>query len=120
MPQLGQNCIWCEALTDDSDVSHVLPECFGNRDAQVLPKGTVCRSCNNYFGAKIEPALVEDPMIHAICVTLRVVDPGDANVFRDQLFDQEHQPVAPPQRNLGLNLSVRNNALELGVSYEVK
>jgi hypothetical protein len=47
MTRLGKNCIWCEEPTNDSDVSHVLPECFGNRDAQVLPKGTVCRSCNN-------------------------------------------------------------------------
>jgi hypothetical protein len=104
----------------DSDVSHVLPECFGNFEAQVLPKGTVCRSCNNYFGSKIEPALIEDPRIHAICVILRVVDPGDANVFRDRLFDDKHPSVAPPQRNLGLNLTVRNNALELDVSYEIK
>ena len=120
MPQLGSNCIWCEGSVSDSDVSHVLPECFGNLDAQVLPKGTVCRSCNNYFGSKIEPALIEDPVIHAICVILRVVDPGDANVFRDRLFDDKHPSVAPPQRNLSLNLTVRNNALELDVSYEVK
>ncbi len=120
MPKVGQSCIWCEAPTDDSDVSHVLPECFGNLDAQVLPKGTVCRSCNNYFGSKIEPALVEDPMIHAICVTLRVVDPGDANVFRDRLFDHDHAPTAPPERNVRLNLTVRADALELEVSYEVK
>ncbi len=120
MPQLGEHCIWCEAATeDDSDVSHVLPECFGNL-SQVLPKGTVCRSCNNYFGAKIEPALVEDPMIHAICVVLRLVDPGDANVFRDRLFDEQHPPVAPPQRNLSLNLTVRDNGLELDATYEVK
>ncbi|MBI3780265.1 MAG: hypothetical protein HY278_04290 [candidate division NC10 bacterium] len=120
MPQLGESCIWCKAPTDNSDVSHVLPECFGNRDAQVLPKGTMCRSCNNYLGSKIEPALVEDPIIHAICVTLRVVDPGDANVFRDRLFDQDHKPVAPPQRNVQLNLTIRADALELEASYEVK
>jgi HNH endonuclease len=120
MPRLSENCIWCEEPTDDSDLSHVLPECFGNRGVQVLPKGTVCRSCNNYFGSKIEPALVEDPMIHAICVTLRVVDPGDANVFRDRLFDQQHRAMTRPQTNLGLNLTVRADALELEVSYEVK
>lgn len=120
MPQLSANCIWCEGSVDDSDISHVLPECFGNLDAQLLPKGTVCRSCNNYFGSKIEPALVEDPMIHAICVILRVVDPGDANVFRDRLFDGQHLPVAPPQRNLGLNLTVRDNGLELDVNYQIK
>lgn len=120
MPNLGDQCIWCEANVADSDVSHVLPECFGNLDAHVLPKGVVCRSCNNYFGSKIEPALVEDPMIHAICVSLRLVDPGDANVFRDRLFDAQHTPIASPQRNLGLNLRVQDNALELDATYQVK
>jgi len=120
MARLGDHCIWCESGVDDSDVSHVLPECFGNLDAHVLPKGTVCRSCNNYFGSKIEPALIEDPMIHAICVILRVVDPGDANLFRDRLFDEQHSPLAPPQRNLSLSLAVRDNALELDATYQVK
>jgi hypothetical protein len=120
MTRLGKNCIWCEEPTNDSDVSHVLPECFGNRDAQVLPKGTVCRSCNNYFGSKIEPALVEDPVIHAICVALRVVDPGDAHVFRDRLFDQNHTPVASPERRVGLHLTVHASSFELDVAYEVK
>lgn len=120
MTRLGTHCIWCEGPTTDSDISHVLPECFGNAGAQVLLRGTVCRSCNNYFGSKIEPALIEDPMIHAICVALRVVDAGDANVFRDRLFDEQHPPVGPPQRNLSLNLTVRDNALELDAAFEVK
>jgi hypothetical protein len=120
MKRLGKNCIWCGLPTVDSDVSHVLPECFGNRDEQVLPKGTVCRSCNNYFGSKIEPALVDDPVIHAICVAFRVVDPGDANIFRDRLFDQDHPAMAAPQRNVRLDLNVRSGAFELEVAYEVK
>ena len=97
MTRLGKSCIWCGGPTNDSDVSHVLPVCSGNRDTQVLQKGTVCRPCNNYFGSKVEPALIEDPVIHAICVAFRVVDPGDANVFRDRLFDQHHAPIAPPK-----------------------
>ncbi len=120
MTRLGKSCIWCGGPTNDSEVSHVLPECFGNRDTQVLPKGTVCRPCNNYFGSKVEPALIEDPVIHAICVAFRVVDPGDANVFRDRLFDQHHAPIAPPKHSVGLDLRVHSDAFELDVAYEVK
>lgn len=120
MTLLGKSCIWCKGPTIDSDVSHVLPECFGNRDAMVLPKGAVCRPCNNYFGTKVEPALIEDPVIHAICVALRVVDPGDANVFRDRLFDQQHSPIAHPKLSVGLHLEVHSNSFDLDVVYEVK
>src|ERR1700680_2893226 len=98
-------CLWCRGAVDATDVSHVLPECFGNRDQQVLPPGMVCRKCNNYFGSKIEPALTDDPVIHSLVVALRLVDPGDANVFRDRLFSTPHVPKEPVVRSLALTFN---------------
>jgi hypothetical protein len=118
MTRLGKSCIWCEGPTNKSDVSHVLPRCFGNLEGQVLPKGIVCGSCNNFFGTQIEPALDEDPVIRAICVAFRVVDPGDGKVFRDRLSDRDHVPTAPPVRTMDLNLRVNANAFELEVTYD--
>jgi HNH endonuclease len=118
MPQLGKDCIWCDGSTANSDVSHILPRCFGNLDAQVLPKGVVCRSCNNFFGTQIEPALDKDPVIRAICVAFGIVDPGDGKVFRDRLSDQDPVPTARPMRTMDLNLRVSTNAFELEVTFD--
>lgn len=113
-------CIWCNKPIEATDESHVLPECFGNSGAQVLPAGTVCKPCNNYFGSKIEPSLILDPMIHAICVLLRTVDPGDGNTFRDRLFDSQHPPHGKVNRLLKLNLSLASQAFDLDIEYAVK
>ena len=119
MPQLGKNCIWCEGSTaNNSDVSHVLPRCFGNLDIWVLPKGVVCRPCNNFFGTQIEPALDKDPLIRAICVAFGVMDPGDREVFRDRLSDQDSVPTALPVRTVDLNFTVSTNAFELDVTFD--
>lgn len=55
------NCIFCKELSDHSkSVEHIIPESLGNKN-NVLPKGIVCDTCNNYFSVKIEKPLLELP-----------------------------------------------------------
>lgn len=115
----GSNCLWCNKEVTESDESHVLPECFGNDGAQIIPEGVICKKCNNYFGSKIEPSLIDDPMLHAIAVATRVIDPGDGNAFRDLLFDHEHPATAPVVREINLDLKIANNTIELDVDYRI-
>ncbi len=95
-------CIWCHHKPPEIsfNLNHVLPECVGNENQHTLPPGIVCSSCNSYFGTKVEPVLLDDPIFHVIAVVLSLVDPDDMNVFRATLFDTTHQPVKPPQGNL--------------------
>jgi hypothetical protein len=113
-------CIWCNGDASDSDVSHVVPECFGNRDQQCLPKGVVCRKCNNYFGSKIEPALIADPILHAICVATRIIDPGDGNVFRDRLFDEQHKPTGSVDRDLKIDATLSGQHYSVDIGYAIR
>jgi hypothetical protein len=47
-------CIFCRCQSGDSrSVEHIVPESLGNT-RHVLPKGSVCDSCNNYFARKVE------------------------------------------------------------------
>lgn len=121
MLPIPMRCIWClrEPREVAFDESHVLPECLGNR-GQVLPPGVVCKDCNSYFGQKIEPVLLGDPLIHAMAVFLSLVDPDDMNVFRDKLFDSQHVPDQPPARDLNLHLDLRNGKFALDVGYTIR
>jgi hypothetical protein len=100
------------------DESHVLPECVGNQQ-KVLPSGIVCKPCNQYFGAKVEPALLADPLFHAIAVFLQVVDPGDMNVFRERMFDAAHPAVGKVNRRLDLNANIKDQSIGIDVSNTV-
>jgi len=115
-------CIWCHRKPPKItfNLNHVLPECVGNENQQTLPPGIVCSSCNSYFGTRVEPVLLDDPIFHVIAVVLSLVDPDDMNVFRDTLFDTTHQPVKPPQRNLNLSTHIAANQINLDVSYEIQ
>jgi hypothetical protein len=124
MPNLPipNRCIWChrEPPVIDFNLSHVLPECVGNQNQHTLPPGVVCRSCNNYFGVNVEPKLLSDPFFHVIAVVLSLVDPDDMNVFRNKLFDENHQPIEPPQRSLDLSAQVNENEISLDVAYAIR
>ena len=115
-------CIWCRGEPPNTtfDVSHVLPECVGNENRQVLPKGVVCKQCNSYFGSKVEPALLGDPLFHVMAVFLRIADPEDMNEFRDRVFDAEHPPVKSVERNLRYDIEVSPMDLSLNIQYEIK
>lgn len=52
-------CIFCKCNTENvKSREHIIPESLGNKE-HVLPLGTVCDSCNNYFAVKIESFLLE-------------------------------------------------------------
>jgi len=52
-------CIFCKQVSDASkSVQHIIPESLGNKDL-ILPPGTVCDSCNQYFAIKIEKPMLE-------------------------------------------------------------
>ncbi len=115
-------CIWClrEPPNTTFDVSHVLPECVGNENQQVLPKGIVCEQCNNYFGTKVERALLRDPLFHLVAVVLRLKDPDDMNEFRDRVFDAEHHPEGSVERKLHCDVEVSPRNMTLNIQYEIK
>jgi hypothetical protein len=119
---IPNRCIWCHGVPPkvSFDISHVLPECVGNENQQVLPKGIVCRDCNNYFGTKIEPILLDDPFFHVIAVVLGLVDPDDMNVFRNRVFDDSHKPLSPPNSSLSVHATVSKNELTLDVAYTIQ
>ncbi len=124
VPPAPNRCIWClrESPAVSFDASHVLPECVGNERQQVLPPGIVCKTCNNYFGTKVEPALLADPVFHVQAVFLRLVDPGDMNEFRDKVFDAEHPSAKTPERAMNLAVNIRGDTREIAmdVDYAVR
>ena len=105
---LPGRCIWCLRSAPDVafDVSHVLPRCLGNLSNDVLPAGVICRECNNFFGHKLEPVLLRDPLLHDIAVFQRIADPADMNEFRDRLFDDEHPAEGKVERDFHVELDV--------------
>ncbi|MCP4679606.1 MAG: HNH endonuclease [Deltaproteobacteria bacterium] len=54
-------CIFCKEYSLGSvSVEHIVPESLGNQ-SNVLPRGIVCDSCNNYFASKVEQPVLESP-----------------------------------------------------------
>lgn len=54
-------CIFCKHDSSSSkSVEHIIPESLGNK-SQILQKGIVCDSCNNYFARKVEKPVLEMP-----------------------------------------------------------
>lgn len=45
-------CLFCQSLGPYSTIEHIIPESLGNDD--LLLKGEVCDSCQNYFGQEVE------------------------------------------------------------------
>jgi hypothetical protein len=123
MPVLSppEQCIWCKRRRPQVkfDESHVLPECVGNKDQQVLPDGVVCSSCNNYFGTQVEPKLLADPYFHVIAVTLSLVDPDDMNVFRNRIFDEQHPPKDRLKTHLSMHADVSKSDISLDIEYSI-
>lgn len=59
-------CIFCKNDSSNSkSVEHIIPESLGNKN-QMLSKGVVCDSCNNYFGNKIEKTVLEMPYFKSL------------------------------------------------------
>jgi hypothetical protein len=54
-------CIFCKADSSSSiSVEHIIPESLWNTK-QILPRGVVCDSCNNYFARKVEKPFMAAP-----------------------------------------------------------
>lgn len=59
-------CIFCKNDSSNSkSVEHIIPESLGNKK-NILSKGIVCDSCNNYFGNKIEKNVLEMPYFKSL------------------------------------------------------
>lgn len=59
-------CLFCKADSSNSkSVEHIVPESLGNKN-QILSKGVVCDSCNNYFAHKIEKVVLEMPYFQSL------------------------------------------------------
>jgi hypothetical protein len=116
-----ERCLWCGRKSPDVvfDESHVLPECVGNQNQQVLPPGIVCKPCNSYFGSKVEPALLADPIFHVIVVFLQVVDPDDMKVFRERMFDAAHPAVGGVNRHLDLKIAIKDQKIGINVTHSL-
>jgi hypothetical protein len=59
-------CIYCKQPSDTSrSVEHVIPDSLGNEHI-ILPAGTVCDGCNNYFSRKVEAQFLNAPLVQLL------------------------------------------------------
>jgi hypothetical protein len=107
-------CIWCleaPSSTTFNSESHVLPECLGNEYQQVLPKGIVCDKCNNYFGTKLEPKLIDEPILDTIVGILELRD-------IDSQFTYNRSPSGI-RRQVHMTTVISANKFTLTTQYEI-
>ena len=108
-------CIWC--LKDPSSAtfsseSHVLPECIGNIDKQVLPKGVVCDECNNCFSGELEDRLIKEPILSTLVAVLGLRD-------KDSQFVYEHSPSGV-HRTAHIRAKVSASRITVITQYEIE
>jgi hypothetical protein len=112
---IPNRCIWClkepPSATFKSE-SHVLPECVGNIRQQILPRGVVCDSCNHYFGNKLEPKLIDEPIFSTLVGILELRD-------IDSQFTYTHSPSGI-HRTAHMSAEVSANRITLTTQYEIK
>jgi len=108
-------CIWCleeqPTATFESE-SHVVPKCIGNIKKQVLPPGVVCDGCNRFFGRKLEPKLIDEPILSTLVGILQLRD-------IDSNFAYEHSPSGV-HRIAHVEAKVSANRITLTTQYEIK
>jgi hypothetical protein len=113
--QIPYQCIWClrqpPSATFSSE-SHVLPECVGNKRQQILPAGIVCDKCNHYFGTKVEPILIDDPIFATIVGILQLRDKNSEFVY-------EHSPSGV-HRDIHVDANVSGNRVTVTTQYKIK
>lgn len=108
-------CIWCLEEPPNATFkseSHVLPKCIGNIEKQVLPQGVVCDKCNNYFGTKLEPKFIDEPILSTLAGILELRD-------IDSNFAYEHSPSGI-HRTAHMAAEVSANRITLTTQYEIK
>jgi len=115
LKQVPNRCIWCgeepPSVTFRSE-SHVLPECVGNERQQVLPQGIVCDGCNNYFGTKVEPALIDDPIFATVVGVLQLRDKKSEFVY-------EHSPSGV-HRDVHIDAKVSGNTVTVTTQCKIR
>lgn len=85
-------CIYClEESSSTKGVAHVVPEGVV-QNSMVLPKGTVCDSCNNYLGHELDSVLVAHPMLSVAIQALHLRGKGGRQ--RDKVGNVD-RTVAP-------------------------
>jgi hypothetical protein len=108
-------CIWClrepSSGAKFSSESHVLPECVGNIDKQVLFPGIVCDDCNHYFGGKVERALIDDPIFATIVGFLELRD-------KNREFVYEPSPSGV-HRNISVDANTSGNKVTVTTQYKI-
>jgi hypothetical protein len=108
-------CIWCleepPSATFGSE-SHVLPECVGNIAQQILPKGIVCDNCNQFFGRRLEPTLINEPILSTLVAILGLRDIGSQ-------FTYQHSPSGV-HRASHIAAEVSGNRIVLTTQYEIE
>lgn len=79
-------CIFCKQISDSSkSVQHIIPESLGNKDL-ILPSGTVCDSCNQYFAIKIEKPMLEMKYFQNVRFRNQIKSKKDRNIPYKTLF----------------------------------
>jgi len=108
-------CIWCleepPGATFDSE-SHVLPECVGNIAQQILAKGIVCDNCNQFFGRRLEPTLIDEPIFSTLVAVLGLRDIGSQ-------FTYQHSPSGV-HRACHVAAEVSASRIVLITQYEIE
>jgi hypothetical protein len=108
-------CIWCLEEPPNATFkseSHVLPKCIGNIEKQVLPPGIVCDRCNKSFGRKVEPALIDEPILSTLAGILELRD-------IDSNFTYAHSPSGI-HRIAHTEAEVSANRITLNTQYQIK
>lgn len=115
MKPIPNKCIWClgeQSSERFNSKSHVLPECVGNKRQQVLPAGIVCDQCNNFFGRRVEVALINDPIFEARVGILQLRD-------KKGEFAYNHSPLGV-HRVANMEAEISSNKVTLITKYEIK
>ena len=67
-------CIFCQSAAGTfKSVEHIVPESLGNfSDRHLLPRGTVCDKCNNYFASSVEGVVLDHTSFRNLRAKYRV------------------------------------------------
>ena len=97
-PVPGQ-CIWCRKPIDaligsQTDTSHVLNQCLGNADQQILPPGVCASLAITISARRLTPLLAFAPL-RMTAALLEVMNPKKQRLFQSSVLGLGPIPVAP-------------------------
>jgi hypothetical protein len=134
-------CIWCENISRDSDIEHIIPEALGCPEGFVLPGTIVCKKCNNSL-AHLDRAVIDQlemfsffegiprkksrpPSINAIGNAYGTVHNGGQhmaiNMDKKNSVGIGRRNLSPFKKNSGhLLAELQKNGVSSAVSFDVK